>query len=165
MHPSDLRILPPPLRVRLLSGRCPTLEQNTCSGASGRHDSLSVSIMAQGSVSQVMDEKDFRIFLAGVRAARLLVWEWPRRIASLVHSGTCRISTVCGQMNKTQRFAGFLWHHSANFKTFNRFLSHRFSTFKTPVYEERYSIILRSQSVLFSCHKSRKRRRQALYKK
>lgn len=45
-------------------GRCPTHERNTCSGTSEQHDSLSVSITAEGSVSRVMDEEDSGAFLA-----------------------------------------------------------------------------------------------------
>lgn len=62
--------------------------------------------MAESNVSQDMDEEDFGVFRG----------EWPRRIASLVDSGTCRISAIWEEMTN----AG---HYGTDLETFNTFLS------------------------------------------
>lgn len=66
VHPA-LSILTQILLSHSEQGRCggnAPFVSKTPSGASKWHDSLSLSIMAESSVSQVMGEEDFSIFLA-----------------------------------------------------------------------------------------------------
>lgn len=114
VHPA-LSILTQILLSHSEQGRCggnAPFVSKTPSGASKQHDSLSLSIMAESSVSQVMGEEDFSIFLAefNLCSGELLCW------------------------NRLQ----FL----ADSKAFNTFLLHGFSTFETPLRVDQCSIPL-----------------------
>lgn len=96
-------------------GRCggnAPFVSKTPSGASKRHDSLSLSVMAESGVSQVMGEEDFSISLAEFILCSGELFRWNRL------------------------------HFLADSKAFNTFLPHRFSTFETPSRGDQCSIPL-----------------------